>query len=129
VSYQPPDEGRPPPPAGPTPPPPPGGYAWQQQGYGSLAPVRRDHPDAALILGFGIAALASLLFLCGLLLPLAPVAWVKGNRARAEIAASQGTLGGEDSVRAGQVCGIIGTVLLALWAAGWLTLLLLAVSA
>jgi uncharacterized protein YjeT (DUF2065 family) len=52
--------------------------------------------------------------LCGILLPLAPIAWVKGNTALAEIAASQGTLSGDESVRAGRVMGIIGTVLLAI---------------
>ena len=112
------------PPQGPPPPPPPGGYGPPPQwGYGPPPLPRREHPDATLILGFGIASLASVLLLCGILLPLAPIAWVKGDRALAEIAASQGTVVGDESVRAGRVMGIIGTVLLVFWAIGVLILL------
>jgi hypothetical protein len=121
VSYEP---SGPPPQWGPPPqqwgPPPPGGAYGPppQWGYGPPPLPRREHPDAQLILGFGIASLVSVLVLCGLLLPLAPIAWVKGNTALAEIAASQGTVVGDESVRAGRICGIIGTVLLGFWVVG-----------
>jgi hypothetical protein len=68
----------------------------------------------------------SAVVLCGVLLPLAPIAWVKGDKALAEIAASRGTVSGDETVRAGRVCGIIGTILLGIWLIGLVTLLLIA---
>lgn len=44
----------------------------------------------------------------------APFAWVMGKRALNEIDASGGTVGGRNSVMAGYICGIIGTVLIML---------------
>src|SRR5690606_24033174 len=78
--------------SGPPPPPPP------QWGYGPPPPPRREHPDTALIAGFGIGSLVSVVALCGLLLPLAPIAWAKGNRALEEIRASNGTMSGEEMI-------------------------------
>ncbi|HEY8526114.1 MAG TPA: hypothetical protein VIL48_14180 [Acidimicrobiales bacterium] len=109
--------------SGPPPPPPP------QWGYGPPPPPRREHPDTALIAGFGIGSLVSVVALCGLLLPLAPIAWAKGNRALEEIRASNGTMSGEEMIKAGQVCGIIGTILLVVWVIGILAVVVLTVSA
>jgi hypothetical protein len=131
--YGPPPQGGygPPPQGGYGPPPQQGGYGPPPQwGYGPPPLPRREHPDASLVLGFGIASVASVFILCGILLPLAPIAWVKGNTALAEIAASQGTLSGDESVRAGRVMGIIGTVLLVIGlVAGLIVLLAAAFSA
>ena len=66
-----------------------------------------SHPSATTVLVLGIVGLV----VCQVL---SPIAWVKGNRVVAEIDASGGALGGRDSANAGRICGIIGTVLLAL---------------
>ncbi|MEV0331166.1 DUF4190 domain-containing protein [Nocardia sp. NPDC050717] len=79
-----------------TPPPP---------GYPGYVPPR-DHPQANLVLILGILGLA----FCGLC---APFAWLKGRAVLAEIDASQGRVGGRSAVYAGYICGLIGTILLA----------------
>jgi hypothetical protein len=76
----------------------------------------------ALVLG--IVGLASILVVCGLGLVVSPLAWYYGNSALNEIKLSNGSLGGYDSARAGQVMGIIGTVLLATILLGFVILIL-----
>lgn len=66
-----------------------------------------EHQHATLILVLGVLGLA----LCQLI---GPVAWVMGHRARKEIAASRGTLGGHTQVTVGWVLGIVSTLLLVL---------------
>lgn len=80
--------------------PPPYGY-----GYGYAPP--RDHPQATTVLVLGILGL----LLCQVL---APFAWIMGGRVLREIDAAGGAIGGRGSVNAGRICGIIGTVMLAL---------------
>lgn len=65
----------------------------------------QDHPQATTILVLGV---------CGLLVcqVLGPFAWLMGNKALREIDASQGQIGGRDSVNMGRTLGLIGTVLL-----------------
>lgn len=92
----------PPPPSGPpgTPPGPP------PPGYGMPGPPP-NHPQSTTILVLGICGLV----VCGLL---APVAWIMGNKAIAEIDASGGAIDGRGTVNAGRICGMIGTALMAL---------------
>lgn len=82
----------------------------------------REHPDGTTILVLGILGLV----VCALL---APIAWVKGSRARREIAAQpQINWTNQGAVNAGWVCGIIGSVLIILGIA-FLVLILIAVAA
>ncbi|MCL2612050.1 MAG: DUF4190 domain-containing protein [Nocardioidaceae bacterium] len=81
-----------------------------QQPYpipGMPPPPPPDHPKATTILVLGIVGH----FVCGLT---SPFALVMGARARREIAASQGRLGGSTMVTVGWVLGIVGTVELGL---------------
>lgn len=71
-------------------------------GYGPPAP---DHPQATLILIFGILGVVGITVL-------GPVAWILGNNALKEIDASNGMIGGRGNVNAGRICGIIATVIL-----------------
>jgi len=84
--------------------------SYGQNPYGVAAygaqPVR-DHPQATTILVLGIVGLV----LCGLA---APFAWVMGGRARREIQASHGQLGGLQQVTIGWILGIIVSVLMIL---------------
>ena len=64
-----------------------------------------DHPRATTSLVLGISGLV----LCQVL---GPVAWAVGQNTAKEIEASRGTLGGLGSAKAGQILGIIATVLL-----------------
>ena len=68
---------------------------------------RPDHPQTTTILVLGI---------CGLVLcqVLGPFAWSMGNRALREIDASQGQLGGRDTVNVGRILGMVATALLVL---------------
>lgn len=68
-----------------------------------------DHPQATTVLVLGILGLV----LCGVI---APFAWSMGNRVQAEIDASHGATGGRSSANAGRIMGIIGTVLLIVYA-------------
>ena len=77
--------------------------AYGQQPYGAT----QDHPQATLILVLGIIGLVT----CQIL---GPFAWVMGNRALAEIDASNGAIGGRSTVNAGRICGIVASVLLIL---------------
>lgn len=78
----------------PPPPQPPPTYA------------RQPHPRATLVLVFGILGLAGF----GVL---APVAWVLGNQALAEVERSGGYYH-DEGLRVGRLLGIIGTALLGL---------------
>ena len=82
----------------------------QQYGYTYQVP---NHPQATTALVLGLVGLIGGC-LCGLPLLVAPFAWAIGARARREIAASHGQLGGAGNAQAGFVMGIIGTVLLVL---------------
>jgi hypothetical protein len=84
------------------PPYPPYGPPYGQPFY---APPR-DHPSATTVLVLGILGLA----LCQVL---SPFAWAMGNRVVAEIDAAGGQIGGRGPANAGRVCGIVGTIVLA----------------
>lgn len=66
-----------------------------------------DHPQATTILILGILGLV----VCQLC---SPFAWVMGARAKREIDASGGRIGGRGAVVAGYVMGIVGSAILAL---------------
>lgn len=102
------------------------GYGQQgygQQGYGqpvygypagyAAMPRVPDHPKATQAMVLGLVGLIDG-FLCGLPVLASPFAWVIGARAKREIDASGGMLGGRDKAMVGMVTGIIGTVLLVL---------------
>jgi len=83
------------------PPPPPGAVPY---GYRPTA----EHPNGTTILVLGILSLV----VCGLL---GPVAWSMGNNAVREMNANQAVeYRNRGNVTAGRVCGIIGSVLLAI---------------
>jgi hypothetical protein len=82
----------------------PGYYPDQQPAYGVL----RDNSDATL------ALILSLVGLVTGILVVSPVAWWKANQALAQIDAAPGVYGNRSMAVAGQVMGIIGTVLLGL---------------
>src|SRR3954467_7957719 len=65
----------------------------------------QDHPQTTTILILGILGLIG----CGVL---GPFAWSMGNKALREIDASNGQLGGRDTVNVGRILGIIATILL-----------------
>ena len=72
--------------------------------YGAPAP---NHPQTTTILILGILGLV----LCQVL---GPFAWSMGNKALREIDASQGQLGGRDTVNIGRILGMVSTGLLVL---------------
>jgi hypothetical protein len=80
----------------------PGYYPNQQPAYGVL----RDNSDATLALILSLVGLAA-----GLLV-VSPFAWWKANQALAQIEAAPGVYGNRSMAVAGQIMGIIGTVLL-----------------
>ena len=92
--------------------PQPGYGAYPPQGYGYAAPVQ-NHPSAQTAMVLGLVGLIGFFF-CGITVLLSPFAWRMGARARREIDASQGSLGGRDTATVGYVTGIIGTVILGL---------------
>jgi uncharacterized membrane protein YjgN (DUF898 family) len=67
----------------------------------------QDHPQTTTILVLGICSLV----LCQVL---GPIAWSMGSKALREIDASQGQLGGRDTVNVGRILGIVSTILMAL---------------
>jgi Domain of unknown function (DUF4190) len=81
---------------------PPQGGAFPNYPYGQ---PQADAPGATTALVLGILGLV----VCGVL---APFAWYYGNRALEEIELSGRTLGGHGNAKAGQIMGIIGTILL-----------------
>ena len=94
--------------------PPSGPYGQQAYGqpygYTYLVP---NHPQATTALVLGLIGLIGGC-LCGLPLLASPFAWAVGARAKREIEAAHGQLGGAGNAQAGYVTGIIGTVLLVL---------------
>ena len=93
---------------------PPTGGGWPAQGWPPPpAPLAPEHPRATTALVLGIVSLVGA-FACVLPIFLAPVAWVLGARAVAEIDAAPGRWRGRESARAGQVLGMVGTILLVL---------------
>jgi len=105
-----------PPPAPPPPMSSPGpgwGAAWTPE-YGAPVPGQ-EHPGAAQAMVLGIVAMVCLVlaFFCCITIPglfCAPVAWVKGARAKREIDASPGLYRNRGQAVAGVVMGIIGSV-------------------
>ncbi len=93
---------------------------YGQPGYGGAYPPgdgygapMQNHPSAQTAMVLGLVGLIGFFF-CGITIVLSPFAWAKGAKARREIDASHGTLGGRDSATVGFVTGIIGTVILGL---------------
>jgi hypothetical protein len=87
---------------------------YGEQGYGGYpAPPPENHGSALAAMIVGIASLV-LGCTVGIGLLGSPVAWWLGAKAKREIDASQGRLGGRGMAQAGFILGIIGTVLLAL---------------
>jgi hypothetical protein len=74
-------------------------------GYGYSPYPAREHPDGTTILVLGILSLVA----CGLL---GPFAWVKGNRALAEIDRNPAAYTNRSTVQAGRICGIVATCIL-----------------
>lgn len=107
------DQGSQPPPGWGTPPPSRPGYIAPSP-YGWGAPPR-DHPNGTTVLVLGILSLVA----CGVL---GPIAWGMGNTALREMDAQPDVVwGNRGNVTAGRICGIIGTVLLAVGIA-WILL-------
>lgn len=96
------DQQQPPPPQ--ERPHPYGAQGYGAPAYGGYQPVP-DHPQATMILVLGIVGL-----FVGVL---GPVAWYLGSKAKKEIEASNGRVGGLQQVTVGWILGIITTVLLA----------------
>lgn len=92
--------------------PQPGYGAYPPGGYGYAAPAQ-NHPSAQTAMVLGLVGLIGFFF-CGITIVLSPFAWRMGARARREIDASGGTLGGRDTATVGYITGIIGTVILGL---------------
>lgn len=116
ATYSPPPYGQAPYGQAPYSPPPygqvPYGYPPAGSPYPGYAPMAPNHPQSTLALVLGLVGLVGGVVFCGITLVVAPFAWAVGRNAVKEIRASQGRLGGEGSARAGQIMGIIGTVLL-----------------
>lgn len=82
------------------PPPPPA-----DSPYGSpYSGVPQAHPQGTIILVLGILGL----LICGIL---APIAWIMGNNAIAEIDRNPRAYSNRSIVQAGRICGIVGTVI------------------
>jgi hypothetical protein len=83
---------------------------YGQPAYGVPAPTH-SRALAAMVVG-----IVSLVLACGYGVGLlgSPVAWWLGARAKREIDASHGQLGGRGMAQAGVILGIVGTVFLAL---------------
>jgi hypothetical protein len=78
--------------------------------YGTYPPpyALPRHPDAMTALVLGVGSLAAIPVL-------GPFAWYIGAKASREMAAQPGRWSGDDLARIGTICGIIGTVLCALF--------------
>jgi len=91
----------------------------QQPGYGAPYPPGygyppvQNHPSAQTSMVLGLVGVIGFFF-CVITVLLSPFAWAMGAKARREIDASNGALGGRDKATVGFVTGIIGTALLAL---------------
>ena len=116
--YQPPPYSQPPPPqatppgynAPPAWPPPPGGYYPALGGY---YPPQVPPVNATLILVFGIMGIVFGLT-CGLGGFFGIAAWVMGNSALQTLESVGDPLNQRGTVQAGRICGMVGTVLIAL---------------
>ena len=108
--------------------PPSGPYGQQAYGqqYGYTYQVP-NHPQATTALVLGLIGLIGGC-LCGLPLLASPFAWAVGARAKREIEASHGQLGGAGNAQAGYITGIIGTVLLVLAVIALLLLLVIGIA-
>ncbi len=84
-------------------PPPPSAYPQ----YGAPPARVPDHPQTTVVLVLGIVGV-TVFQLC------APIAWYLGTKAKREIEASNGALGGLGMVNLGRILGIVGTVIIAL---------------
>jgi hypothetical protein len=93
----------------------PGQQGWAPHPGAPQFPVYvlPDHPKSTSALVVGIVSVAGM-FVCGLPVLAAPVAWVLGAQARREIRNAPQQWGGDSKATAGMVLGIIGTVLLVL---------------
>lgn len=96
--------------------PPPGGYgagfgAGYGPGFGYAPP--QDHPNANTAMILGLVGLVGS-FVCAFPLLASPFALWLGTKAKREIDASGGQLGGRGNAQTGFVTGLIGTILLAL---------------
>ena len=103
-----------PPPLSSQDPAPAWGAAWMPS-YGPMLPLSRDHQGAGQALVLGIIAMVCLVtgFFCCVTIPglvCAPIAWVKGARAKREIDAYPGVYGNRGQAVAGIVMGAIGSV-------------------
>lgn len=105
----------------------PGQPAWQPQGYAPYGAPVADHPRATVAMVLGIVGLVGGLS-CGLGFLISPFAWAIGGKAVREIRASGGHYGGESQARAGQVLGIVGTVLMALIVVAIVVIVVIALS-
>ena len=113
--------------------PQPGEQQYGQLPYPSYGPPAYGGYPAPPVANHGgalasmIIGIASLVLACayGIGLVGSPVAWWLGARAKREIAASEGRLGGRGMAQAGFVLGIIGTVLLVLAVIGWILAIVL----
>lgn len=90
------------------------GAAWAPA-YGAPMPGSQDHPGANQAMVLGIVAMVCLglsLFCCVTIpgLVCAPIAWVKGARAKREIDANPGLYGNRGQAVAGVVMGVIGSI-------------------
>ena len=105
----------PPPPWAPPPAwgPPPG---WGAPGWGGA--VALEHPEGTTVLVLGILSL----LVCGVL---GPIAWVKCNKALADMDRRGGTWANRGQVQAGRICGIVSSVMLIV-SVGFLLLVVLA---
>lgn len=107
------------------PPATPGGYPPVPAGY--ALPVAPDHPSASTAMVLGLVGLVGF-FMCGITVALCPFAWAMGGRAKREIDASGGALGGRDKAMVGYVTGVIGTIILGLGVLGVILFAAVAVS-
>ncbi|MEV0298130.1 DUF4190 domain-containing protein [Nocardia sp. NPDC050710] len=76
-----------------------------------------EHPNATAVLWLGAASI----FCCG---ALGPVAWALGKRALDQIEDSGGAFGGRAQVLVGYILGIIGTVLMVIFATLFILIML-----
>jgi hypothetical protein len=93
---------------------------WEQRDRWGGPRVRRDSEPhrGTLILVLGIVSVVMFSF-CGLIgLPLGIMALVMGRRDLKKMSQGEMDPAGEGNTRAGMICGIIGTVLNAIWTVG-----------
>ncbi len=99
-----------------SPPPLPGNSPYGAPAYGpgsGYAPIAPKHPQATTAMVLGVIGLVGGL-VTGIGFLAAPFAWAIGGRAVREIDASPQSYSGRDQAKAGQIMGIIGTVMLIL---------------